>query len=115
MAWQLLGFTFLAVFLSEMGDKSHLAAIALGGSSRFPLMVFLGTSAALVLSSYIGVAVGDIVADYISPQWLKLAAAIGFSLLGVRLLFWPSDEAEDEAEVSAEVEEVADPSASPKA
>ncbi|TAF52101.1 MAG: hypothetical protein EAZ60_24325, partial [Oscillatoriales cyanobacterium] len=30
MDWQLLGITFITVFLSELGDKSQLAAIALG-------------------------------------------------------------------------------------
>ena len=39
MDWQILGLSFIAVFLSELGDKSQLAAIALGGSSKFPQAV----------------------------------------------------------------------------
>ena len=34
MDWQLLGLSFITVFLAEIGDKSQLAAIALGGSSK---------------------------------------------------------------------------------
>ena len=31
MDWQLLGLAFVTVFLSELGDKSQLAAIAISG------------------------------------------------------------------------------------
>ena len=37
MNWQLLGLSFITVFLAELGDKSQLAAIALSGGSRSPL------------------------------------------------------------------------------
>jgi putative Ca2+/H+ antiporter (TMEM165/GDT1 family) len=40
MDWSLLGLSFTAVFLSELGDKSQVAAIALGGSSNHPKAVF---------------------------------------------------------------------------
>ncbi len=33
MDWQLFGLSFITVFLAEIGDKSQLAAIALGSSS----------------------------------------------------------------------------------
>ena len=32
MDWHLLGLSFVTVFLSELGDKSQLAAIALSGN-----------------------------------------------------------------------------------
>jgi putative Ca2+/H+ antiporter (TMEM165/GDT1 family) len=58
MNWQLLGLTFMTVFIAEIGDKSQLAAIALGGSSQHPRAVFFGSVAALLLASSIGVLAG---------------------------------------------------------
>ncbi len=86
MDWQLLGISFLTVFLAEIGDKSQLAAIALGGSSGHPRAVFLGTTAALILASGIGVALGDGVAQFFPAKVIKIIAAVGFLILAVRLL-----------------------------
>ena len=47
MDWDLLGLTFIAVFLSELGDKSQVAAIALSGSSKSPQAVFFSERPAL--------------------------------------------------------------------
>ncbi|MEM8603885.1 MAG: TMEM165/GDT1 family protein [Cyanobacteria bacterium P01_H01_bin.121] len=89
MNWSLLGLTFVAVFLSELGDKSQIAAIALGGTSASPKAVFLGTSAALLLASLIGVLIGGSTAEFIPESFVKSLAAFGFVILGVRLL-WSS-------------------------
>ncbi len=96
MDWNLLGLSFVAVFLSELGDKSQLAAIALGGSSKHPRAVFLGTAGALVLTSFLGVWLGEGFAQILPTYFVKAAAAIGFAVLGVRLL-WPGmSEAEED-------------------
>jgi len=94
MDWQLLGLSFVAVFLSELGDKSQLAAIALGGSSKFPRAVFLGTAGALLLTTLLGVLVGQGMAEFLPTRIVKILAAIGFAVLGIKLL-WPGQEAED--------------------
>ena len=86
--WNLLGVSFVTVFLSELGDKSQLAAIALGGSSSSPKAVFFGTAAALVLASFLGVLLGEGTAQILPEQTAKGIAAIGFALMAVRLL-WP--------------------------
>jgi putative Ca2+/H+ antiporter (TMEM165/GDT1 family) len=88
MNWQLLGVTFITVFLSELGDKSQLAAIAISSSSRSPWPVFWGTASALLLASLVGVLIGQEVAALIPAQFVKIAAAIGFAVMGIRLL-WP--------------------------
>ncbi|MCM1984290.1 TMEM165/GDT1 family protein [Lyngbya confervoides] len=88
MDWQLLGMTFGLVFLSELGDKSQLAAIALSGSCRHPRAIFLGSAAALVVASFLGVLVGEGVAQVLPTQVLKGAAALGFACLGLSIL-WP--------------------------
>ncbi|MGE5655929.1 MAG: TMEM165/GDT1 family protein [Actinomycetota bacterium] len=97
MDWQLLGLSFLTVFLSELGDKSQLAAIALGSSSKSPRAVFLGTAAALLLASLIGVLVGEGAAEILPTRFVKAVAAIGFAVMGLRLL-WPRAEVEEELE-----------------
>ena len=86
MEWQILGLSFIAVFLSELGDKSQLAAIALGGSSKFPQAVFLGTASALILTSFLGVLLGQGMAEILPTNIVKIIAATGFAFIGLRLL-----------------------------
>lgn len=90
MDWQLLGLSFVAVFLSELGDKSQLAAIALGGTSKHPRAVFLGTAGALLLASLLGALLGQGTAQLLPARLVKAVAAIGFAILAVRLL-WPDE------------------------
>jgi putative Ca2+/H+ antiporter (TMEM165/GDT1 family) len=90
MDWQLLALTFTTVFIAEIGDKSQLAAIALGGSSQHPRAVFFGSVVALLLASAIGVLAGGEIAGFLPTKILKGFAALGFALLAVRLL-WPED------------------------
>jgi len=88
MDWQLLGLSFITVFLSELGDKSQLAAIALGSSCNSPRAVFFGTASALLLASLIGVGIGSCTAEVLPERLVKAIAAIGFAVMGLRLL-WP--------------------------
>lgn len=94
--WQLLGLTFITVFLAEIGDKSQLAAIALGGSSKSPVAVFFGSVTALITTSLLGVVAGGAVAQFIPTQVLKGLAAIGFAVLAVRLLWHPPIDDDDD-------------------
>jgi putative Ca2+/H+ antiporter (TMEM165/GDT1 family) len=84
--------SFLTVFVSELGDKSQLAAIALGGSSVSPKAVFLGSASALLLASLLSVLLGESTAFLLPEKIVKGIAAVGFGLLAVRLL-WPESEA----------------------
>jgi putative Ca2+/H+ antiporter (TMEM165/GDT1 family) len=97
MDWQLLGITFIAVFLSELGDKSQLAAIALGSSCSSPRAVFFGTASALLFATFIGVAIGEGTAEVLPASLVKGMAAIGFAVMGVRLL-WPKADVPEESE-----------------
>ncbi|NMF85362.1 MAG: TMEM165/GDT1 family protein [Leptolyngbya sp. LCM1.Bin17] len=94
MDWNLLALSFAAVFVSELGDKSQLAAIALGGSSKSPKAVFLGTAGALLLASFLGVLIGEGTAQILPERLVKAVAAVGFALLAVRLL-WPGESSGD--------------------
>lgn len=92
MDFQLLGLTFITVFLSELGDKSQVAAIALSGTSKSPRAIFFGTATALLLASFLGVIVGQGVAEVLPTHLVKIAAAIGFAVLGIRLLWFSQEE-----------------------
>ena len=87
MDWQLFGLTFITVFLAEIGDKSQLAAIALGGSSNHPKAVFFGSIVALILTSFIGVIIGGGAAQIIPTKLLKSIAAIAFVFMALNLLW----------------------------
>ncbi len=92
MDWHLLGLSFATVFLSELGDKSQIAAIALCGSSKSVRGVFLGTCAALLLASFLGVLLGGSLSQFLPERWVKIVAAIGFAVMAVRLLWGSQDE-----------------------
>lgn len=92
MDWHLLGLSFITVFLSELGDKSQLAAIALSGKSQSVRAVFFGTSAALILTSLLGALAGGVVAELLPTRLLKAIAAVGFAILAARLLLFKDSE-----------------------
>jgi putative Ca2+/H+ antiporter (TMEM165/GDT1 family) len=95
MDWQLFGLSFVTVFLAEIGDKSQLAAIALGGSSKFPRAVFLGSVIALILASFLGVLAGGAAAQLLPTKLMKGLAAIGFMIMALRIL-WIGGEGKEE-------------------
>ena len=79
--------TFLTVFLAELGDKTQLATVAISGTSDRPLAVFLGSSAALILASLVGVLAGGSISNFIPEIYLKLIASLTFLIIGSRLIF----------------------------
>ncbi len=87
MDWQLFGLSFITVFLAEIGDKSQLAAIALGGSTKYPRAVFFGSIIALILTSFLGVIVGGSVAQILPTRLLKAIASLGFAFMALRILW----------------------------
>lgn len=95
MDWHLLGLTFITVFISELGDKSQLAAIALSSGSKSPRPVFFGAAAALLLASFLGVIIGEGTSHFLPARLVKIVAAAGFAILAVRLLL-PDKKVQDE-------------------
>ena len=91
MNWHLLGISFVTVFLSELGDKSQLAAIALSSNSKAPRTIFLGTAAALLLASLLGVFIGEGTAHFLPARLVKIVAALGFAVMAIRLLLPKSE------------------------
>jgi putative Ca2+/H+ antiporter (TMEM165/GDT1 family) len=75
---QVLGSTFLMIFLAELGDKTQISTFAFASESRSPLSVFLGAALALVLTSFLGVALGGLLGRFVPERIMKFLAAVVF-------------------------------------
>jgi putative Ca2+/H+ antiporter (TMEM165/GDT1 family) len=74
---------FATVFVAELGDKTQLATVLFAARDGTNLLgIFLAASAALVVSTAIGVAAGALVSNYLDPRILSYVAGIGFMLIG---------------------------------
>jgi putative Ca2+/H+ antiporter (TMEM165/GDT1 family) len=87
MDWKLVGTTFLAVLVAELGDKTQLATLSFAASAQSRLSVFLGSAAALVATSAIAVLLGEALARVIPPMLLRRVAGVAFLLIGAWVLY----------------------------
>ncbi len=78
--------TFWIVFIAELGDKTQLQTMLLATRSKSLWPVFLGSSLALVLSSFLGVCASTILTKYISPHYLQTGAGVVFIVIGALTL-----------------------------
>jgi putative Ca2+/H+ antiporter (TMEM165/GDT1 family) len=84
--WRIVASTFVSVFFAELGDKTQLSTMMLASSKKAPLSVFVGSASALVLSSLIGVLVGDTLYKVVPPNIIRLVAGGGFVVIGALIL-----------------------------
>jgi putative Ca2+/H+ antiporter (TMEM165/GDT1 family) len=78
---------FITVFLAELGDKTQLATLLFATDQQVSKVgVFFASSAALVLSSLLGVLIGDQLPNYVSMKALKITAGLGFLAIGAWVL-----------------------------
>ncbi|MDC3041281.1 TMEM165/GDT1 family protein [Prochlorococcus sp. AH-736-B08] len=64
--------TFTTIFIAELGDKTQIATLMLSAESGKPVIVFLGSSLALISSSVVGVLIGKWLSNKISPSKFAL-------------------------------------------
>ena len=64
--------TFTTIFIAELGDKTQIATLMLSAESGKPVIVFLGSSLALISSSVVGVLIGKWLSKKISPSRFAL-------------------------------------------
>ncbi len=75
---------FSVIFIAELGDKTQLATLLFAADKDVnKFTVFIGASAALILTSAIGVLAGSIVANYVSEKLLHYIAGVGFIMIGL--------------------------------
>jgi len=88
MDFKILATVFVTVFIAELGDKTQLATMLFAADKQVSkLTVFLGASAALVLTSALGVLAGTLISQFISEKQLQLIAGTGFILIGAWTLY----------------------------
>ena len=84
MDLKMLVTVFASVFLAELGDKTQLATVLFAADNAIDkLTVFVAASAALVLTTALGVLVGGAVSSILDPTKMKYIAGAGFVLIGV--------------------------------
>jgi putative Ca2+/H+ antiporter (TMEM165/GDT1 family) len=75
---------FGTVFLAELGDKTQLATVLFASRPSVSLVtVFVGASAALILSSVLAVAAGSAISNFLNPRYLSYIAGAGFVAIGL--------------------------------
>ncbi len=84
--WTTFFSTFITIFLAEMGDKTQLATLLLSAQSGSPWIVFVGSGAALIATSLVGVLLGRYLAKILSPETLDIAAGMLLMVISILLL-----------------------------
>ena len=73
--------SFTTIFIAELGDKTQLATLMLSAESGKPMIVFLGSSFALLCSSIAGVLIGKWISTKISKEKFSLFTGILMTLV----------------------------------
>jgi len=81
------GTTFITIFLAEIGDKTQLSTLLMSAESHQPWVVFIGSAAALITTSLLGVLLGGWIASKLSPKTVEKSAGVMLLLISV-MLFW---------------------------
>jgi putative Ca2+/H+ antiporter (TMEM165/GDT1 family) len=84
MDLKLLATVFGTIFVAELGDKTQLATLLYAADAHHPkLTVFAGASAALILTSALGVLAGAFISQQLDSKSVSWLAGVGFILIGV--------------------------------
>lgn len=73
----------VAFFFAEMGDKTQLATVALATKYNNIIVVWLGTTTAMIIADAIGIIIGIVLGKKIPERAVKWFAAIVFIIFGI--------------------------------
>ena len=79
--------TFTTIFIAELGDKTQIATLMLSAESGRPLIVFIGSSLALISSSLVGVLIGKWLSNKISPSKCAFFTGLLMIIVGIFLSY----------------------------
>ena len=79
--------TFTTIFIAELGDKTQIATLMLSAESGRPIIVFLGSSLALISSSIVGVLIGKWLSKQISPRKFALSTGVLMTIISLFLAY----------------------------
>lgn len=77
-----LGVVTVAFFISELGDKTQLATISLGGSNEDFVGVWLGSTVGMVAADALAIMVGVFAGKRLPERTIAKVAALLFALFG---------------------------------
>lgn len=72
----------LAFFIGELGDKTQLTALSLSTDAVYPLLILLGTTTGMVLTSLLGILIAQRFGERIPEEIMKVLAACAFLIFG---------------------------------
>ncbi|MFN6466320.1 MAG: TMEM165/GDT1 family protein [Nostoc sp. DedVER02] len=81
------GTTFVTIFLAEIGDKTQLSTLLMSAESHSPWVVFIGSAAALITTSLLGVLLGSWMASRLSPKTVEKSSGVMLLVISL-MLFW---------------------------
>ena len=79
--------TFTTIFIAELGDKTQIATLMLSAESGKPVIVFIGSSIALISSSLIGVLIGKWLSSKVSPNKFSFFAGLLMIIISIFLAY----------------------------
>ena len=79
--------TFTTIFIAELGDKTQIATLMLSAESGKPIIVFIGSSIALISSSLVGVLIGKWLSNKISPGKFAFFTGSLMTLVSILLAY----------------------------
>ena len=79
--------TFTTIFIAELGDKTQIATLMLSAESGKPIIVFIGSSIALISSSLVGVLIGKWLSNKISPNRFAFFSGLLMIIISIFLYY----------------------------
>ena len=79
--------TFTTIFIAELGDKTQIATLMLSAESGKPIIVFIGSSLALISSSIVGVLIGKWISEKISPNRFAFFTGLLMIIISIVLAY----------------------------
>ena len=76
----------LAFFIGELGDKTQLTALSLSTDASYPLLILLGTTTGMVLTSLLGILIAQRFGERIPEEIMKVLATSAFLIFGCQKL-----------------------------
>ncbi len=77
--------TFTTIFFAELGDKTQVATLLLAAQSGKPIIVFIGSATALILSSLMGVILGKWLSSKLAPETFEYLAGGVMVVIGLTI------------------------------
>ncbi len=88
MEFKMFFTVFIAVFIAELGDKTQLATLLFSTNQDVSKMtIFLGSSAALIITSALAVLIGSQLSHYINEKTMAILSGTIFIIIGVYAIY----------------------------